>query len=90
MCVNLHVSKVRINALVDTGACHSLMNAETWRDICRANHRQPLLRKGLTLKSLTGHTVPTKGKAAVMVYGKQLEFYIVDHMYHNVLLLCRC
>ena len=73
-------------ALVDTGACRSLVNSETWRDICRASHRPPLLTQGLALRSITGHVIPTKGKANINIYGRELEFYVVESMQHDMLL----
>lgn len=86
MCLKLQVAKQKVRTLVDTGACRSLMKTETWRDICRANHRPLLLSRGLTLKSLSGHVIPSKGKATVNIYGANLEFYIVDKLGHDVLL----
>ena len=54
--------------------------------ICKKTHRMPLLRRGLALRSLTSHVIPTKGKAMINVYGRNVEFHIVDKMQHNLLL----
>ena len=44
------------------------------------------LKKGLTLRSLSGHPLLTKGVATIQVLGKSIDFYVTADMRHDVLL----
>ena len=72
-----------LHALVDTGACRSMIKASKWRDICKQTRRQTLLRPGPCLCSLSGHEIPTKGQTCLAIYEKNIDFFVTEELHHD-------
>ena len=65
------------------------MSVETWEDLDRklgGNTRLYNVPAGVNLRSLSKTIIPTLGIAYVNIYGKQVEFFVVKHLSHNMLL----
>ena len=86
VCVHLEVGGRRLHTLVDTGASRSLIRKDVWTDICRGMHRTPLLFTGEVLQSLSGHALPTRGRSCITVSGKSVYVYVIDELFHDLLL----
>ena len=79
------MATVTLGVLVDTGACRSMMRTSAWEAICLQKGCQPFLRPGVRLSSLTGHEIPTRGRASGAIYGHPIDFYISDDLGHDAL-----
>ena len=84
--VRLQVSKLRLNTLVDTGACRSLLHVDAWKDLCRQAHRSMHLVPGTNLRTLNGGVIESLGRTVVRILGKDLEVFVVKSMKHDLLL----
>ena len=85
VCIQVRIGALKLNALVDTGACRSMIRTDVWKDICAQARRQPLLRPGLRLRSLSGHEIPTRGRGETTLFGHKVNFYVTDTLHHEAL-----
>ena len=86
MCVYLQVARHRMRALIDSGACRSLLYLDAWRNYCMKTGRGTRLRKipkGITLRSLSKQEIPTRGLAVVNVYDVDVQFHVVSSLSHD-------
>ena len=83
------MSRVRCNALIDSGACRSLLQYDTWMGICQRSGR-PLkldgMPEGVHLRSISKNIIPAIGITTLNIYGKNIEFFVVKSMSHAMLL----
>ena len=86
MCVHINVMGRRLHTLVDSGASRSMMRLDVYREYCKKLHRSPVLYRGETLRSLSGHELPTRGRSCIMIKGKAIHVYIVDRLFHDFLM----
>ena len=89
MCISLQIACRRLRALVDSGACRSLMREDTWNDICESrgmDKRLQRLPEGMVHRSLSKEIIPTMGMGKVNKYGIDLIFFVVPRLSHDVLL----
>ena len=86
MCIELTIAQRQLYTLVDTGAARSLCRKDVWLNICRGCHRSPVVQQGETLRSLSGHILPTLGRAGLEINGSVLSVYVVEELYHDILL----
>ena len=87
--LTLQVSRVRCQALADSGACRSLLRYDTWKDICEWAGKSPLLHRipnGLRLRSLSKNEIPTLSIGRVCIFGQVVEFFVINNMQHDMLL----
>lgn len=83
--MELVIGGVNNIALIDTGACRSMMRSDKWRTVCKKTGRMPGIRVGVQLKSLSGHVIKSKGIGTVEVEGKLFDVHIVEEMDHDML-----
>ena len=76
----------QLHTLIDSGACKSMIKTDVWKACATAMRIPMALRQGLPLVSLSGHELPTRGVASIVVLGKSLQFYVIDHLAHDMLL----
>ena len=87
VCIAIQISsKLTAHTLVDSGACRSLVRENFWKALCRACQRQPICREAENLRSLTGHSIDTKGRTMIELFGRFLEVTIVETLSHELLL----
>ena len=84
--VKVKMSGCDLHALVDTGACRSLISKRAWKLLCKVDHRPLMLKKGLTLISISDNTIPTLGRTSLKLYSSNIEFHVVENLKHDLLL----
>ena len=82
--ITLPCAKCRLRALVDTGACRSILSGDCWEDIGRYQCQEP--RASQPLFSLTGEEIKSRGVVTVMLSGVPVEMYVLDNFHHDALL----
>ena len=90
MCVELRVARRKFRALVDSGACRSLMSGDTFEDIRESLGNSLQLHRippGMVLKSLSKDTINCKGLVKISIYGTELEFFVVSNIIRDLLLV---
>ena len=75
-----------MHTLVDSGACRSMIREDVWKQCCKETGSPDTLHPGVTLRSLSGHTLPTVGVCKIQLLGEWLELYVVTEMRHDMLL----
>lgn len=86
MCASVALARHRVCALLDTGAARSMITLECLRKAFPRIDLDIDASPGITLKSLSGHVLPTFGVVSVPVYGLFVEFYVVESLSHEILL----
>ena len=86
--VRLAVLRRRLKALIDTGACRSLISRETFRELKRDMPDLQLhpVPKGMVLRSLSKQVIPAIGRVFLNIYDRVVPFFVVESLYHDVLL----
>ena len=84
--VRMSVAGVQTLALIDTGACRSLMSVALYTKLCRLPYS--LEPTSVRLSSYTGHSVKAKGETIVPIgHGKGLRVIIVEGVEDTPLLI---
>ena len=66
--VNVSIGGTLVRALVNTGACRTLLNENINRDMCRANHRRPIVKLASHgLRSVSVHDIKVVGLVQIDV-----------------------
>ena len=86
MCIELDIAQRQLYTLVDTGAARSLCRKDVWLNICKGCHRNPIVQQGETLRSLSGHILPTLGRTSIEVNGFTIYVYVVEELHHDILI----
>ena len=81
---NVQVAKTKLQALIDSGACRSIISAEAWHDVGR--HQSQVPRRAPPLYSLSGEEIKSLGIVTLMLSGTAIDAYVVPGFHHQLLL----
>ena len=87
MSIILKFNKVKVDTLIDTGSERTLLRRDKFLEICKCMDRQPLVKPGVALYSITGQYLTVYGETELYEEnGGAMAVTVVDEISHEAIL----